>query len=651
MLRRVSSTESPPNFSSVASASTSATIASATTPAAGTAHTSERWLIAFAGSPVATSTVSSALGTVEIGFIAARTRSTSPVVMPPSVPPDRDVRRRRRPSRCSISSWASLPRRRAVSKPSPTSTPLMAWMPISAPARRASSRLSQWVWLPRPGGSPWTTTSTTPPSVSPSLRTRSISSTIATDVSGSAQRTGSASMSDSRSAAGRTPTGVCTAPMATTWLSTAAPSTWSRNALATAPSATRAAVSRALARSSTGRASLNPYFCMPTRSACPGRGRVSGAARASSASTDSSTGSGAMTCSHFGHSLFPTRTANGEPSESPWRNPPRISTSSCSNDIRAPRPYPARRRVSSAWISAVVMRTPAGTPSSTATRAGPCDSPAVSQRNIRPLSMTGHEDAPPESRAGRSSLAVLSAWWLVDDHHVLSRRQDEGRPVAVLHGHLAAGDVEQREVLREHRWDVALRGRDSEPQDLEGAPVAVADVEDDLVAGQAMQLEPDRPVDRLVGSRASGRAGRAVGRGRRATGRGGRRTVGRRAGRSGRWFDVQRCERVSADVALVVLRQRQWLLGRRLVVDDLRRGHRRRRRQAAAGGRRRGAAALQQEERRERQDEHTECSTHEEELAPTAVVGDVAAVQRQRRHGRLGDCGATNGKSLLSHVV
>src|SRR4029453_2961790 len=38
-LRAVSATESPPNFSRHASASTRATIASATTPAAGTAHT------------------------------------------------------------------------------------------------------------------------------------------------------------------------------------------------------------------------------------------------------------------------------------------------------------------------------------------------------------------------------------------------------------------------------------------------------------------------------------------------------------------------------------------------------------------------------------------------------------------------------------
>src|ERR1700754_4938070 len=48
MLARVSASESPPNFSSVARASTSATMVSTTTPAAGTAHTSERWWIAAA---------------------------------------------------------------------------------------------------------------------------------------------------------------------------------------------------------------------------------------------------------------------------------------------------------------------------------------------------------------------------------------------------------------------------------------------------------------------------------------------------------------------------------------------------------------------------------------------------------------------------
>src|SRR5206468_4347879 len=84
-LRRVSATLSPPNFSATASASTSATMASATIPAAGTAHTSERWWWACAGSPVVMSTVARARGTVAMGFIAARTRSTSPALLPPSV--------------------------------------------------------------------------------------------------------------------------------------------------------------------------------------------------------------------------------------------------------------------------------------------------------------------------------------------------------------------------------------------------------------------------------------------------------------------------------------------------------------------------------------------------------------------------------------
>src|SRR5690606_4914367 len=136
-LRRTSSTESPPNFSSTASASVRATIAWATTAAGATAHTSERWWMAFAGSPVVTSMGASAGGTVEMGFIAARTRRGWPLVMPPSTPPARLVRRVTTPSTRSISSCATEPRRAAVRKPSPISTPLIAWMPMSAAARRA----------------------------------------------------------------------------------------------------------------------------------------------------------------------------------------------------------------------------------------------------------------------------------------------------------------------------------------------------------------------------------------------------------------------------------------------------------------------------------------------------------------------------------
>ena len=157
---------------------------------------------------------------------------------------------------------------------------------------------------------------------------------------------------------------------------------WLRYCLATSPSATRAAVSRALARSSTGRASSWPYFCIPARSAWPGRGRVSGALRARFSRSSAGTGSGDITVSHFGHSVLATRIATGPPSVRPCRVPPVISTSSCSNFIRAPRPYPARRRASAAAMSAVLISTPAGTPSQMATRARPCDSPAVSQRNM-----------------------------------------------------------------------------------------------------------------------------------------------------------------------------------------------------------------------------------------------------------------------------
>src|SRR5450756_1917302 len=59
-----------------------------------------------------------------------------------------------------------------------------------------------------------------------------------------------------------------------------------------------------------------------------------------------------------------------------------MRTSSCSNAIRAPRPYPRRRRARATWTSEVVTSTPAGRPSRIPTRAGPCDSPAVNHRSM-----------------------------------------------------------------------------------------------------------------------------------------------------------------------------------------------------------------------------------------------------------------------------
>ena len=81
-----------------------------------------------------------------------------------------------------------------------------------------------------------------------------------------------------------------------------------------------------------------PNFCMPARSACPGRGLVSGAFLACPASTASSTGSADMTVSHLGHSVLAILIAIGPPSVMPCRTPAVSSTSSCSNVIRAPRP-------------------------------------------------------------------------------------------------------------------------------------------------------------------------------------------------------------------------------------------------------------------------------------------------------------------------
>ena len=61
--------ESPPNFSTTASASTNATIASATTAAAGTAQMSLRSTVASVSVMVARSTERSGFISVAIGFM------------------------------------------------------------------------------------------------------------------------------------------------------------------------------------------------------------------------------------------------------------------------------------------------------------------------------------------------------------------------------------------------------------------------------------------------------------------------------------------------------------------------------------------------------------------------------------------------------
>ena len=242
-----------------------------------------------------------------------------------------------------MTSWTPEPNRRVCSKPRPNSTPLTMLMLMTAAARAVSSRRSQWTYEPSPIGSPWTTTSNTPPTVSPLDRASSMRAIIAVSASGSGQRSGDASASSRErvALAGSRATPPTSAVNDQHSMPSAA-----RKARATPPAATRAAVSRAEARSSTLRTSLKPYFSAPARSAWPGRTRVTGVARllppsAASYSSAASSSVRAPTCMtrvQFSQSRLRTSRRIGEPSVRPWRTPPRISARSCSMVWRAPRP-------------------------------------------------------------------------------------------------------------------------------------------------------------------------------------------------------------------------------------------------------------------------------------------------------------------------
>src|SRR4030095_942788 len=95
-----------------------ATTASPTTAAAGTAQTSLRSIVAGDAPIVLRSTEPSGFINVEIGFIHAVTRTSSPLVTPPSTPPARFVGRLSEgtvpldePAAGTISSWTCEPGR------------------------------------------------------------------------------------------------------------------------------------------------------------------------------------------------------------------------------------------------------------------------------------------------------------------------------------------------------------------------------------------------------------------------------------------------------------------------------------------------------------------------------------------------------------
>src|SRR5215212_2976454 len=75
------------------------------------------------------------------------------------------------------------------------------------------------------------------------------------------------------------------------------------------------------------------------------------------------------------------RSAIGLPSVRPCRTPDVTSARSVSIFIRPPRPCPSWRRARSRSRSSGLSSSPAGRPSTTAVRPGPCDSPAVVKRS------------------------------------------------------------------------------------------------------------------------------------------------------------------------------------------------------------------------------------------------------------------------------
>src|SRR5262245_9888983 len=83
-------------------------------------------------------------------------------------------------------------------------------------------------------------------------------------------------------------------------------------------------------------------------------------------------------------SSFRTSSAMGRPSVRPSKTPERISTRSVSWRGEVSRLWPGRRRSRSRWISAALIGSRGGQPSTTTPTPPPCDSPKVVMRKIVP---------------------------------------------------------------------------------------------------------------------------------------------------------------------------------------------------------------------------------------------------------------------------
>ena len=237
--------------------------------------------------------------------------------MPPSVPPAR-VRATagRRASRSSqrISSWASLPRRAAVSNPSPSSTPFMAWMLISACASSPSMRAVPVDVRAEPGAAPRSRGPRPPRRANrrPSAAA-STSATIAASASGSKQRTADASTVSRSAGLGRR--SAAGADRAERPRRGSAPGCRGGRA-APWPARRRRRAPRSPgrwpARARRGRRRTRTSACRRGRRGRGGAGAAAVAVRP---------GAGDISSLHFGHSVLWISIATGEPSVRPWRTP------------------------------------------------------------------------------------------------------------------------------------------------------------------------------------------------------------------------------------------------------------------------------------------------------------------------------------------
>src|SRR4051812_27976756 len=176
------------------------------------------------------------------------------------------------------------------------------------------------------------------------------------------------------------------------------------------------------------------------------------------------------------------RSAIGLPRVRPWRTPDVTSARSRSIFMRPPRPWPSWRRARSRSMSSGRSSRPAGRPSTTAVRPGPCDSPAVVKRSaIPPL---------PYRRSAGARRGLL-----LDDSH--ARPGGEGLRKDVLRGrgrgaHAGPGRREGLALLRLVRGDGVAALAEALAVHLEKLEVvadAAVDRAEGLLVGRVADLQ------------------------------------------------------------------------------------------------------------------------------------------------------------------